>query len=204
MRIIIYSALHSGKNIKQTNHLHETLPPQPYSSSSSLAYGTYGLTPPPLEWYPIQTFCFPLHLLTLINFRFWSSCFILLPGFPRNTFFTVLSSHIITKWPAHHTNPFELAFCGLHDFSMFLTSVTYITVMLCITVIWLPLQKFPVHFYTALIWRLNSHCLENYQALDALPAAVLSHCVIQRLGHKMQFLAQFHHTNLCLYTCSNV
>jgi hypothetical protein len=54
---------------------------------------------------------FFLHLLTPIDFRSFSTlsnhlnfglpAFLLPSGFPINTFFTVLSSDILTTWPAH-------------------------------------------------------------------------------------------------------
>lgn len=58
MWIIICSALHSGKNIKQTNHLHqimklrtsETLPPQPCTSMVWKLGTGENLLLPPLEF----------------------------------------------------------------------------------------------------------------------------------------------------------
>lgn len=82
---------------------------------SSLAYG-----PPSLQYnqcllqndrHIYLPFAVFLHLLTSVDFRSFSvqsehlnfglPSFLLTSGFPRNTFITVLSSDILSTWPAH-------------------------------------------------------------------------------------------------------
>jgi hypothetical protein len=71
-----------------------------------------------------MSFVFFLHLLIPINFRSFSiqsnhlnfglAALIFPSGFPRNTFFMVLSSSVLTRWPAHsnlHTFIVVTLFC---------------------------------------------------------------------------------------------
>jgi hypothetical protein len=77
-----------------------------------LAYGPYSLTSASFRMIAHRYLCsaFFLHLLTPIGFKLFSKesnqikfglpAFILPSGFPRYTFYTDLSSDILTRWPA--------------------------------------------------------------------------------------------------------
>ena len=85
-------------------------------SSSSLAYGPYSLTSTSFRMtaHIDLSSAFFLRLLTPIDFRSFSILSnhlnfglpaILLPsGFPRNAFFMVLSSDILSRWPANSSS----------------------------------------------------------------------------------------------------
>jgi hypothetical protein len=84
-----------------------------HQSSSFLAYGPYSLTGASLRMIALMDLlsAFFLHLSTPIDFRSFSvqsyhfnfglPASHLPSGFPRNTFLMVLSSDILTLWPAH-------------------------------------------------------------------------------------------------------